>query len=232
MEKKENKKLDIHQKLLILQEKITVKKGQRNDFAKFNYRDINDIIDEIKPVLKELKCIIFFPRRVMEGNQLTINLTFRDTESSDFIEFISDITIDRNKSKMDESQKCLSAGTFLKKSLLEDLLLLNEGEDPDGHDNTNKTNNNSSYKNNKTISKAQIDRFYSIAKDKDLDSDWIDKCVKLIYNITSKKDWKKEDYSKFTDFMEKNKTTDIIDMLQAKFVKLKKQIPEIPIKGK
>lgn len=42
---------------------------------------------------------------------------------------------------MDLSQKVLSAKTFLKKSLLEDLLLLNEDVDPDSRNNV-KTNEN------------------------------------------------------------------------------------------
>lgn len=133
----ENKgELNIYQKILILQEKIRVKKDKRNEFANFSYRSISDIFNELKPLLKDLGIIVSFGGGKLDGDKYSLGLTIIDTNNTNNrIDETGEIYIDRTKSKMDLSQKCLSAKTFLKKSLLEDLLLINEDDDPDSHDN-------------------------------------------------------------------------------------------------
>ncbi len=133
----ENKvELNIYQKILILQEKIRVKKDKRNEFANFSYRSISDIFNELKPLLKDLGLVISFGGGKLDGDKYTLGFEIIDVNNpKNKIDETGEIYIDRTKAKMDLSQKCLSAKTFLKKSLLEDFLLINEDEDPDSHDN-------------------------------------------------------------------------------------------------
>lgn len=143
-------KLNIYEKVAVLQDKIKVNKGNRNNFADFSYRTIQDIFSELKPLLKELNLIINFGSGTLDGDKYSLEMRvidIKDLESK--IVETGEIYIDRTKAKMDLSQKCLSAKTFLKKSLLEDLLLINEDDDPDGHDNTGKQNNTTKPKGNK-----------------------------------------------------------------------------------
>ena len=92
---------------------------------------------------------------------------------------MGDIYNDRTKQKMDLSQKVLSAKTFLKKSLLEDLLLINEDDDPDSHNNTgkqntttkpnsNNSNNNNSNTSNSTPKEQTDDEKKQVSKLKNI----------------------------------------------------------------
>lgn len=151
MSEKKNDELNIYQKILVLQEEIRVKKSNRNEFANFNYRSISDIFNELKPLMKKLNLVINFGSGKLDGEKYLLEMRVFDSDNpeSKIVE-AGEIYIDRTKAKMDLSQKCLSAKTFLKKSLLEDFLLINEDADPDSHDN----------RNNETIDgmKKEVDR--------------------------------------------------------------------------
>jgi len=144
--------LNIYQKIAILQDSIKVNKGNRNDFADFNYRTIQDIFSELKPLLKDLGLIINFGAGSLDGDKYTLEMRVIDINNPVNLENkiieTGEIYIDRTKSKMDLSQKVLSAKTFLKKSLLEDLLLISEDIDPDSHDCTNQNTNNTNQNTN------------------------------------------------------------------------------------
>lgn len=132
------KELNIYQKLSIMQERIKVNKGNNNKFADFKYRTIQDILSELKPMLKELELVLTFKNGTLQDDKYSLNMVLLDINkpTENRIDESGEIYIDRTKKQMDLSQKCLSAKTFLKKSLLEDLLLISEDDDPDGHDNT------------------------------------------------------------------------------------------------
>jgi len=154
------KEMNIYQKVAVLQEKIVVQKSSINDFANFKYRTIQDILIILKPLLKELDLIVRFSSTTLSEDKLSLGIIIIDINNPDnAITEMGDIYSDRTKQKMDLSQKVLSAKTFLKKSLLEDLLLINEDDDPDSHDNgnTGKPKNNQSYNkaNNNTAPKAE-----------------------------------------------------------------------------
>jgi len=132
-----DKTTNIYQKIAILQERITVEKSSTNTFANFKYRTIQDILRELKPLLKELEMIVTFSSGTLDGDKYSLGMLIIDIKDPNMkLSEYGEIYIDRDKSKMDLSQKVLSAKTFLKKSLLEDLLLINEDEDPDSHNNT------------------------------------------------------------------------------------------------
>jgi hypothetical protein len=148
------KDLNIYQKLAILQDKVKVNKDNRNEFADFQYRTIQNILAELKPLLKELGLMIRFGSGKLDGEKYILDIIVTDINNpTNQIEENGEIYIDRTKAKMDLSQKVLSAKTFLKKSLLEDLLLISEDVDPDSHDNSKMgpgtTGNNNSTNNTK-----------------------------------------------------------------------------------
>lgn len=46
------------EKLLHIQQELKCKKGQYNSFGKYRYRSCEDILESVKPLLKEYKCIL------------------------------------------------------------------------------------------------------------------------------------------------------------------------------
>lgn len=96
----ENKEMNMYQKIATLQEVIKVNKGNRNDYADFNYRTIQDIFAELKPQLKELNLIINFGAGKLDGDKYTLEMRVIDINNpQDMIIEVGEIYIDRNKSK-------------------------------------------------------------------------------------------------------------------------------------
>jgi len=218
------KNLSIYEKISIMQDRIKVNKSSRNTFADFNYRTIQDIFSELKPLLKELNLVITFGAGKLEGDKYTLTLDLIDFKSENMHDYTAtgEIYIDRNKKKMDLSQMVLSAKTFLKKSLLEDLLLINEDDDPDSHNNTDnnnfrdnsKTNQESNTSNDnkgtgktrtnntgdKKVSEAQLKRLYAISMKRKIDVNYMDELIKKAFNLDKKENWLMSDYSKFMEY--------------------------------
>ena len=46
------------EKLLNIQQELKCKKGQYNSFGKYKYRSCEDILESVKPLLKENKCVL------------------------------------------------------------------------------------------------------------------------------------------------------------------------------
>ena len=46
------------QRLINIQSKLNAPKNQRNNFGGYNYRSAEDILEALKPLLKEEKCAI------------------------------------------------------------------------------------------------------------------------------------------------------------------------------
>lgn len=219
------KNLSIYEKISIMQERIKVNKSSKNTFADFNYRTIQDIFSELKPLLKELNLVITFGAGKLEGDKYTLTLDLIDFKSENMHDYTAtgEIYIDRNKKKMDLSQMVLSAKTFLKKSLLEDLLLINEDDDPDSHDNTkskqpNKPNYNgpttpSNPKPNTTsgkkVTNAQLKRYFAIAKNKGADVKYMDELILKAFNLAKKEDWLMPDYNNFMEYFDGDKKKNI-----------------------
>lgn len=202
----QQKDMNIYQKIAIIQERIKVNKLGRNNFADFNYRTIQDIFGELKPLLKELGLVISFGGGKLSEDKYTLGIMVIDIDNPDNrIDETGEIYIDRTKSKMDLSQKVLSAKTFLKKSLLEDLLLICEDDDPDGHDNTDKKN--------KKVSAAQLKRYFAIAKKREIDIPYMDELIKKAFNLGKKEDWLMNDYNKFMEYFEEKSNEETISML-------------------
>jgi hypothetical protein len=206
------KNLSIYEKISIMQERIKVNKSSRNTFADFNYRTIQDIFSELKPLLKELNLVITFGAGKLEGDKYTLTLDLIDFKSENMHDYTAtgEIYIDRNKKKMDLSQMVLSAKTFLKKSLLEDLLLINEDEDPDSHDNTGKNTKTPQQTpkrpqrtptpNDKKVSEGQLKRLYAISMKREIDVQYLDELIKKAFNLDKKENWLMSDYSKFMEY--------------------------------
>jgi hypothetical protein len=218
----QQKDMNIYQKISIMQERIKVNKSARNNFADFNYRTIQDIFSEIKPLLKELGLIISFGGGKLNEDKYTLGIIVIDINNPDNrIDETGEIYIDRTKSKMDLSQKVLSAKTFLKKSLLEDLLLICEDDDPDSHDNTGKNTKKPQQTpkpqtlkpNDKKVSEGQLKRYFAIAKKREIDIPYIDELIKKAFNLGKKEDWLMNDYNKFMEYFEEKSNEETISML-------------------
>jgi hypothetical protein len=78
------------------------------------------------------------------------------------------------------------------------------------------------------VTQAQLKRYYGIAKSKGFNVDWLDECICMMYDLITKKDWLKGDYSTFTDYIDSHTKEETINIITKKLTKLKKTMPPVP----
>lgn len=141
----------IYKKLLTVQQKLKVPKNQYNDFAKFSYRSCEDILETLKPILKETNTTIIFTDTILNiGIRFYVEstLAFLDIETGEKIETKAYAREDEMKKGMDGSQITGSCSSYARKYALNALFCIddtkdadtiNKGDTPKTHENTPKT---------------------------------------------------------------------------------------------
>lgn len=123
----------IHEKLSQIQSKLNAPKGQYNSFGKYNYRNCEDILQALKPILTEHKCHVSLSDEVViVGNRFYIKATatITDSENNSF----STTAFAReaeSKKGMDESQVTGSTSSYARKYALNGLFAIDDNKDAD-----------------------------------------------------------------------------------------------------
>lgn len=122
-----------------IQAKVKVAKNLRNDFGKYNYRNVESIYEAVKPILQELECaLIVSDDIVMIGDRFYIKATAQIKDKSGAI--IGEATAFArealDKKGMDSAQLTGSCSSYARKYALGGLLLLDDNKDIDSLDNS------------------------------------------------------------------------------------------------
>lgn len=145
---------EIYRKLTEIQSSLKVEKGKHNDFADFNYRSCEDILQAVKPLCaKEGLVLLLTDEVVQKGERFYIEATATLTDGEETITAKALAREpDKAKPKMDESQTTGSTSSYARKYALGGLFALDDGNDSD------KVNNgkNNEKQPEKLITKAQI----------------------------------------------------------------------------
>lgn len=214
MAEKKDTEMNVYEKLLEVQTRLTVGKTRYNKFADFNYRSADDILEAIKPIISEVKASVILTDNIEEyGGLRYIKATakFIDTKTGESIEtygYAREIT---DKKKMDDAQMTGSTSSYARKYALNGLLILDDNKDPDSMEHeetkntaTQKTTNTSSQKgtsaksNGGKISDAQRKRMYAIAKG----NNDVAKAVLAKYGYESSNDVLYKDYDNICNEIE------------------------------
>lgn len=136
--------MNIFEKLLNVQSELNAPKGQWNAFSKFKYRSCEDILEAVKPLLKKVKAsLIVRDELVQIGDRFYVKATaeFYDVESENSGEKLSTSAYAREeltKKGMDSSQITGSASSYARKYALNGLFCIDDNQDADSKDNTEK----------------------------------------------------------------------------------------------
>lgn len=127
----------IREDLFYLQQQFKCNKDSYNSFGKFKYRNLEQILFELKPLLRERKCTITFENdMVLIGDRYYIKskciLTNTDGESISSIGWARE---DEQRAGMSESQSTGCAMSYANKYSICLLLAISEEIDPDALDN-------------------------------------------------------------------------------------------------
>ena len=126
--------------LFEIQQRLVSNKGNFNEFGKFNYRSLENILADVKPLLNELRCTITFTDdMVLMGERYYVKSTVTlENESGEKKEAVAFAREDASRPGMSESQVTGTASSYARKYAICSLLAINEEQDPDGMDNRSK----------------------------------------------------------------------------------------------
>lgn len=123
--------------LNLIQTTLVSNKGLHNDFGDFDYRSLESILNDVKPLLKQHECTITFTDDlVLIGDRYYVKSTATlrnakgETESS--VAFARE---QASKKGMDEAQITGSASSYARKYAACSMLGISNGFDPDFMDN-------------------------------------------------------------------------------------------------
>lgn len=121
------KPLKIYSKILDVQSKVgTLSKSKDNPFFKSKYFDVNQILEQLMPLLHANKLTIMQPITVMEGVQVLLTNVI-DTEDNTLITMSA-----MQLPEIADPQKLGSAVTYFRRYALQSLFAL-QAEDDDGN---------------------------------------------------------------------------------------------------
>ena len=131
--KKETKKQEnIHDKLLKVQLKLKAPKNQRNDYGGFNYRSCEDILEAVKPILKEESLILRLTDEIVSvGDRFYVKAIAILTYNNEKVENVAYAREEETKKGMDGSQITGSASSYARKYALNGLFLIDDVSDSD-----------------------------------------------------------------------------------------------------
>lgn len=124
----------MHTKLMNIQSELKAPKGQYNSFGKYKYRSCEDILEAIKPLLKENACVLTISDSVeMVGDRFYIKATatLRDTESADEISVTAYAREAEDKKGQDSSQVTGATSSYARKYALNGLFCIDDTKDAD-----------------------------------------------------------------------------------------------------
>lgn len=188
--------MGIHEKLMNIQSKLKAPKNQYNSFGKYNYRSCEDILEGVKPLLKETQTVLTISDEVINiGDRFYIKATatLTDTEDGRSISVSALAREDENKKGMDLSQVTGSTSSYARKYALNGLFCIDDTKDSDATNKHGKEQSDKLKSNQGQLTDAQLKRLYAIAYSMNIDADTVKQHVRKKFN-KEVKDLTKEEY--------------------------------------
>ena len=157
--------LNIRQKLNGIQTSLKAPKGQTNKFGGYKYRSAEDILEAIKPLLKEYACVLTIKDEVQEvGSRVYVKATaiLSDTEFDNIIETTAFAREAEVKKGMDDAQITGSASSYARKYALNGLFAIDDTKDPDATNDHGKSQPKSQPRTKSTPAVKKTDAFDGI----------------------------------------------------------------------
>lgn len=136
--------MNIYSKLFKLQQTYNSTKDNFNAFGKYSFRNVEQILAELKPILQPLNLVIVFNEEIINGttnDYIKFEAKLIDIETDESVSNVSVCGIDTELKGMSKAQMTGACLTYGRKYCLGGLLGFSTGiADPDSMDNT-KLNN-------------------------------------------------------------------------------------------
>ena len=128
------------QKLLKVQADLKAPKSQFNSFGKYNYRNQEDILEAVKPLLYANGLLLTITDQVISsGEDMFIESVVTVTDGENSISVKAQAGLDLIKKGMDKSQATGAASSYARKYALNGLFLIDDTKDADATNTHGKT---------------------------------------------------------------------------------------------
>lgn len=212
---------NVYLKLVEVQNKLKAPKNQFNKFGNYAYRNCEDILEALKPILAEVKAVVNMSDEVvLVGERYYIKATvkFIDAETGEFVEASAMAREEENKKGMDSSQLTGSTSSYARKYALNGLFAIDDTKDSDT---TNTHGKEDGRSNAITLTDKQLNRMYAIAKAGGYDKVKVDRLINQKYSKKAN-EMTKEEYDNVVEGLQKIadvKTKEKFIASEKKFIK-------------
>ena len=121
--------MTINEKLATIQTRFKSKKSRFNSFGKYYFRSAEDILEAIKPFIKELGVTVVINEELVDS--AIIKTTATITDGKETINATSVVGVDLDQKGMQMPQRFGAASSYAKKYALGNLFLIDDTQDSD-----------------------------------------------------------------------------------------------------
>ena len=191
--------MNVYEKLIAIQSELKAPKSQYNNFGKYAYRNCEDILEALKPILKEHKSTIYISDEivtVLERFYVKATVTFIDAETGEKIINTAYAREEESKKGMDGSQVTGASSSYARKYALNGMFAIDDTKDSDFTNTTAKGND-------ATLSEAQIKRLLAIASKVNISADDVKVVVAKKFGVQDLRKMNKQQYDEICSRLEK-----------------------------
>jgi hypothetical protein len=126
------KEQTFQQRLINVQSRLKAPKGQYNSFGKYSYRNQEDILEALKPLLAENELVLTLSDSIHEIFGLVyVESKVRVSSGAEEITVTAQAGIDPNRKGMDIAQSFGSSSSYARKYALNAMFLIDDTKDAD-----------------------------------------------------------------------------------------------------
>ena len=191
--------MNVYEKLIAIQSELKAPKSQYNNFGKYAYRNCEDILEALKPILKEHKSTIYISDEivtVLERFYVKATVTFIDAETGENIKNTAYAREEEIKKGMDGSQVTGASSSYARKYALNGMFAIDDTKDSDFTNTTVKGDNSA-------LSEAQIKRLLAIASKVNISADDVKVVVAKKFGVQDLRKMNKQQYDEICSRLEK-----------------------------
>ena len=191
--------MNVYEKLIAIQSELKAPKSQYNNFGKYSYRNCEDILEALKPLLKEHKSTIYISDdivTVLERFYVKATVTFIDVETGEKIINTAYAREEEDKKGMDGSQVTGASSSYARKYALNGMFAIDDTKDSDFTNTTTKGDNTG-------LSEAQIKRLLAIASKVNISADDVKVVVAKKFGVQDLRKMNKQQYDEICSRLEK-----------------------------
>ena len=131
---------NLAEKIVAIQSRLKAPKNQYNSFGKYKYRNQEDILEAVKPLLAEQGLIMNISDNVTEVAGIpVINASVTVTDGTEQVVVMAQAGIDINRKGMDIAQSFGASSSYARKYALNGMWLIDDTRDADATNNHSKS---------------------------------------------------------------------------------------------